>query len=87
MSFTTPRSTIQKVLITLKADLSRQSLTELNKLLRTIELKVGSVGFTTTANNMLIWQAYVDNFDEDFWGKISHGNDLELYSQRLDRYW
>jgi hypothetical protein len=71
----------------LKADLSKQSLTELNKLLLKIERQLGTVGFTSTANNTLLWQAYVDSFDEEFWSRISHGNDLELYSQRVDRYW
>jgi hypothetical protein len=75
------------VLITLKADLTKQSLTELNKLLRTFERHVGAVGFTSTANNTLIWQVYVDSFDQDFWNRASQGNDLELYFQQLDRYW
>lgn len=87
MSFTQPRSTVQKIIVTLKADLSKQSLTELNKLLRTLERSLGTIGFTSTANSMLIWQVYVDKFDEEFWSRISHGNDLELYSQRVDRYW
>ena len=53
----------------------------------TLERSVGAAGFTSTANNILIWQVYVDTFDEDFWGRISRGNDLELYWQRVDRYW
>ena len=35
----------------------------------------------------MIWQIYVDNFDKDFWNTISKGNDFELYTQQLDRYW
>lgn len=87
MSFTTPRSTVQKVLITLKADLKKQSLTELKKLLLVFERHVGAVGFVSIANDILIWQVYVDHFDQDFWNRASQGNDLELYSQKLDRYW
>jgi hypothetical protein len=74
-------------LVTLKANLLGQSLTELNRLLLKIERSVGSVGFSNIAGNTLIWQIYVDNFDQEFWSKVSKGNGLELYTQELDRYW
>jgi len=81
------RSTVQKTLVTLKANLQGQSLTELNRLLLMIERSVGSVGFSVVSGNIMIWQIYVDNFDKDFWNTISKGNDFELYTQQLDRYW
>jgi hypothetical protein len=35
----------------------------------------------------MIWQVYVDFFDKEFWENVSKGNEFELYSQELDRYW
>jgi len=52
-----------------------------------IERTVKSVGFSSIAGNTMIWQVYIDTFDSEFWEKISKGNDLELYTQQLDRYW
>jgi hypothetical protein len=52
-----------------------------------IERSVNAVGFSNVSGNTLIWQVYVDNFDPEFWSKISKGNGFELYTQQLDRYW
>jgi len=87
MKKNTQSPSVIKTLITVKANLQNQPLTDLNRLLLKIERAMGSVGFTTVAGNTLIWQIYADSYDSDFWSTISLGNDLEVYVQQIDRVW
>lgn len=48
---------------------------------------MGAVGFSAISGSTMVWQVYVDAFDHDFWDKLAEGNDFELYTQELDRYW
>jgi len=78
---------VMKTLITLKANLLKQPLTDLNRLLQKIERSLGSVGFTTVSDNTLIWQIYADNYDKNLWDTVSLGNEVEVYVQQIDRIW
>ena len=63
MKLTQPRSIVKKTLVTLKIDISRWNMTALQALLRGIERHHGSLGFTMTAGNIMVWQIYIDSFD------------------------
>jgi hypothetical protein len=82
-----PRSIVKKTLVTLKIDISRWNMTALQALLRGIERHHGSLGFTMTAGNVMVWQIYIDSFDPVYWERISTGNEFEMYTQQLDRFW
>lgn len=87
MKNATQSPSVIKTLVTIKANLQNQSLTELNRLLLKIERSLGSSGFTNVSGSTLIWQIYTDKHDRAFWDTIALGNDLEVYVQQIDRIW